>query len=65
MTLPSTEEEIRARALSWIDRETLSGALPITRDQLANKFTVGGQRFPLVDRGAEFASRWGGDRRSR
>jgi putative restriction endonuclease len=51
VTVRSGEAEIRARALWWIDIETLGGALPITRDQLANKFTVGGQRFPLVDRG--------------
>jgi putative restriction endonuclease len=30
---------------------TLDGALPVTREQLANDFIVAGARFPLVDRG--------------
>jgi putative restriction endonuclease len=35
----------------WIQEVTLSGTVPVTREQLANDFVIGGQRFPLVDRG--------------
>lgn len=45
------EEEIRVRALRWIDEMTFGGELSVTREQLANDFFVDGQRFPLVDRG--------------
>ncbi len=51
MTNASTEDEIRAAALVWIDNETHGGTLPITRERLAQDFFVGGVRFPLVDRG--------------
>ncbi len=51
MSLPPADEEIRAAALAWIDAVTLGGAVPVTREQLANDFVIGGQRFPLVDRG--------------
>lgn len=51
MSLPLSDEETRAAALVWIDAVTLGGAVPITREQLANDFIVDGQRFPLVDRG--------------
>jgi putative restriction endonuclease len=51
VTAPLTQDQIRAAALAWIQEVTLSGTLPVTRDQLANDFVVGGQRFPLVDRG--------------
>lgn len=45
------DEPIRAAALAWIDRVTLGGTVPVTRDQLANDFEVDGRPFPLVDRG--------------
>jgi putative restriction endonuclease len=48
---PLDEQSIRAAALSWLHDVTLSGAVPISREQLANDFHVNGQRFPLVDRG--------------
>jgi putative restriction endonuclease len=49
--VPRIDEEIRAAALAWIDGITLSGTVPVTREQLANDFIIAGQRFPLVDRG--------------
>jgi hypothetical protein len=30
---------------------TLSGTVPVSRDQLANDFSLAGERFPLIDRG--------------
>lgn len=45
------EEAIRAAAITWIDRATLGGTIPMTRTQLAEDFVVAGRRFPLVDRG--------------
>lgn len=48
---PGREEEIRASALAWIDRVTLGGTVAVKREQLANDFRIGGDRFPLVDRG--------------
>ena len=51
VTMPPSEEVIRAAALVWVEGVTLGGTLPVTRDQLANDFIVGGERFPLVDRG--------------
>ncbi|MGI8418926.1 MAG: HNH endonuclease, partial [Nakamurella sp.] len=51
MTEPDTIQRIRLAALAWIDDVTLSGTIPVTRDQLANDFVIDGHRFPLVDRG--------------
>jgi putative restriction endonuclease len=48
---PLDEQSIRASALSWLHGVTLGGAVPVSREQLANDFQVGGERFPLVDRG--------------
>jgi putative restriction endonuclease len=45
------ESELRVAAFAWLDQVTLGEQLPVTRDQLANDFIVGGERFPLVDRG--------------
>jgi putative restriction endonuclease len=45
------EGAIRAAALAWVHEVTLGGDVHITREQLANDFIVGGERFPLVDRG--------------
>lgn len=44
-------DAIRAAALQWVRQVTMDGRLSVTRDQLANDFTVGGVRFPLIDRG--------------
>lgn len=51
MTTPRSDQEVRAAALVWIDAVTLGGTVPVTRDQLANDFIIGGRRFPLIDRG--------------
>lgn len=51
MPLPSTEDEIRAAALIWIKDLTFDGAIPVTREQLANDFVFARRRFPRVDRG--------------
>jgi putative restriction endonuclease len=48
---PDSIQRIRAAALLWINDVTFGGAVPITREQLANDFLIDGQRFPLVDRG--------------
>src|SRR5882757_11450996 len=48
---PLDEQSIRAAAMSWLHDITLGGAMPVSREQLANDFHVGGGRFPLVDRG--------------
>jgi len=48
---PGSAQCIRAAALVWIDVVTLGGAIPVSREQLANDFLIDGQRFPLVDRG--------------
>jgi putative restriction endonuclease len=48
---PPGSDVVRGAALAWIDKVTLGGALPVTRDQLAGDFFVDGVRFPLVDRG--------------
>jgi putative restriction endonuclease len=45
------EHQVRAAALLWLQESTLGGTVPISREQLANDFLVGGRRFPLVDRG--------------
>lgn len=45
------EDTVRAAALDWVRARTADGCDPITRDELANDFTVNGTRFPLVDRG--------------
>jgi putative restriction endonuclease len=47
----SAEHAIRAAALAWLHDVTLGGTVPVSREQLANDFQVGGARFPLVDRG--------------
>ena len=51
MTDAVLQEEIRAAALSWLEQSTRGGEIPLTREQLANDFIVGGVRFPLIDRG--------------
>jgi putative restriction endonuclease len=48
---PVNEDAVRPAALDWIRRRTLDGTRPITREELANDFVVGGVRFPLIDRG--------------
>ncbi len=45
------EEHVRAAALQWLGEVTFDGTVPVTRDRLSNDFSVGGQRFPLVDAG--------------
>lgn len=45
------EQAIRYAALAWLEQQSHGGELPMTRDQLANDFYVGGERFALVDRG--------------
>lgn len=47
----TAEDEIRIAAMQWLQQVTLSGTLPVSRDQLANDFVFAGHRFPLVDRG--------------
>lgn len=42
---------VRAAALAWLSRVTMDGQVEVTREQLANDFTVDGVRFPLIDRG--------------
>ncbi|BBY89056.1 hypothetical protein MTOK_48380 [Mycolicibacterium tokaiense] len=56
------QEALRSAALEWVRRQTLDGTRPITRDELANDFVVGGERFPLIDRGAGSESPRGGTR---
>jgi putative restriction endonuclease len=52
LCVPSlTEDEIRAAALAWLQLVTLDGTVAVTREQLANDFSVAGTRFPLIDRG--------------
>src|ERR1700712_6121374 len=46
-----SEDFVRSSALAWLANMTGGGELPLTRDQLANDFIIGGQRFPLIDRG--------------
>lgn len=46
-----SEEAIRAAALAWLQRATLGGTIPVSREQLAQDFHVDSTRFPLVDRG--------------
>ena len=41
---------VRSAAFVWLQDVTLSGTVPVTREQLANVFLVAGQRFALVDR---------------
>jgi hypothetical protein len=48
---PLDEDAVRAAALDWIRRRTLEGTRPITREELATEFQIGGIRFPLIDRG--------------
>jgi putative restriction endonuclease len=48
---PDSVQRTRAAALVWINDITLSGTIPITREQLANDFIIDGRRFALVDRG--------------
>lgn len=45
------EAYVRAAAIDWLRGETADGTVPISRERLANDFWLGGQRFPLVDRG--------------
>jgi putative restriction endonuclease len=45
------EDAIRAAALEWVRLTSMDGTRPISREELANDFTVNGTRFPLVDRG--------------
>src|SRR4051794_7023740 len=51
MTPAADQGAIRAAALAWLNEATLGGSVPVTREQLSQDFYVGGQRFPLVDRG--------------
>jgi putative restriction endonuclease len=51
MTVGFMQEQIRSAALNWLDQMTRGGEIPLTREQLANDFVVGGARFPLIDRG--------------
>lgn len=51
MAASMNDHSIRAAALAWLHEVTLGGTLPVTREQLANDFHAGGQRFPLIDRG--------------
>ena len=51
MSSPLAEERVREAALSWLEDITLGGKLPLSREQLANDFTVDGVRFLLIDRG--------------
>jgi putative restriction endonuclease len=51
VTAVSDPEAVRAAALAWLARVTMAGQVEVTREQLANDFTVGGARFPLIDRG--------------
>lgn len=51
MAGPLDEDAVRAAALDWIRRRTLEGTRPITREELATEFQIGGTRFPLIDRG--------------
>jgi putative restriction endonuclease len=46
-----TDDVVRSAALAWIEKITLGGALPVTREQLAHDFHIDGARFALVDRG--------------
>lgn len=50
MTPAGSETAVRLAALDWVDAVSLGGTIPVTRDQLAKDFLVGGERFPLVDR---------------
>jgi len=43
---PLDEQSIRAAALSWLHDVTLSGAVPISREQLANDFHSMGSDSP-------------------
>lgn len=45
------EDMVRAAAVEWVRVSSLEGDLDLTREQLANDFVLGGERFPLVDRG--------------
>lgn len=51
MTALGDPEAVRAAALAWLSAVTLDGQVEVTREQLANDFTVDGVRFPLIDRG--------------
>ena len=57
MTAALDEVSVRSAALLWLQKVTLGGTVPVTREQLANDFHVAGQRFPLVDRAAASESR--------
>src|ERR1700722_11766753 len=45
------EDAVRAVAIEWVQQRSLDGTVPISRDALANDFYIGGNRFPLIDRG--------------
>jgi putative restriction endonuclease len=51
VTAALDEVSVRSAALLWLQKVTLGGTVPVTREQLANDFHVAGHRFPLVDRG--------------
>lgn len=51
MAVLADEQAIRGAALTWLHGATLGGTVPISREQLANDFQVGGDRFALIDRG--------------
>jgi putative restriction endonuclease len=51
VTATPDEHAVRIAALNWLQQVTLGGTMPVTREQLANDFHFGGQRFPLIDRG--------------
>lgn len=42
---------VRAAALAWLAQVSMDGQVEVSREQLANDFTIGGARFPLIDRG--------------
>lgn len=51
VVIDADDTRVRIAALAWVDRVSLGGTVPVSREQLANDFKVDGHRFPLVDRG--------------
>ena len=51
MTAEADPEAVRVAALAWLAQATMDGEVAVSRDQLASDFTIGGSRFPLIDRG--------------
>jgi len=51
VTAPGVELAIRDAALAWLQQVTHDGTVAVRREQLANDFQFGGERFPLIDRG--------------